>query len=130
MQHIAGSSFAVRQRACLHTCRLHCKLCLQAKGEQMVLDPTLLEEAAASGFMTVIVNSFGELCALQKANGVGISSQEVCMTAGRRGLALSAGSCACQPPPSDAHMQACLPLMKALAMVAVPCYFVCAPAAL
>lgn len=82
----------MRQALCLRTCRLHCKCCcLQAKGEQMVLDPTLLEEAAASGFMTVIVNSFGELCALQKANGIGISSQEVCMTAGRNGLARSFG---------------------------------------
>ena len=92
MQHIAGSSFAVRQAACLRTCRLHCNCCcLQAKGEQMVLDPTVLEEAAASGFMTVILNSFGELCALQKANGIGISSQEVCMTAGCCGLARFSG---------------------------------------
>ena len=112
----------MRQAPGLRSCRvLHCKsCCLQAKGEQMVLDPTLLEEAAASGFMTVIVNSFGELCALQKANGIGITSQEVCMTAGRRGLARVSGQL-CLSTPLEARMQACLPPMKVPALVAAPC---------
>ena len=43
----------------------------------MAIDPSLEEEAAADGLVTVIVNSYGELCALQKASGVGLPSSEV-----------------------------------------------------
>ena len=46
-------------------------------GELMVVDPNLEEEAAASGLMTVIVNAFGELCAVQKTSGIGLPTSEV-----------------------------------------------------
>ena len=43
----------------------------------MVVDPNLEEEAAASGLMTVIMNAFGELCAVQKTSGIGLPATEV-----------------------------------------------------
>lgn len=46
-------------------------------GELMVVDPSLEEEAAAPGLMTVIVNAFGELCAVQKTSGIALSAAEV-----------------------------------------------------
>ena len=46
-------------------------------GELTVVDPNLEEEAAASGLMTVIVNAFGELCAVQKTSGIGLPTSEV-----------------------------------------------------
>lgn len=49
---------------------------LQA-GELMVVDPNVEEEAAAAGLMTVIMNGFGELCAVQKTSGIGLSATEV-----------------------------------------------------
>ena len=41
------------------------------------MDPNLEEEAAASGLMTVIMNAFGELCAVQKTSGIGLPAAEV-----------------------------------------------------
>ena len=46
-------------------------------GELMVVDPNLEEEAAASGLMTVIVNAFGELCAVQKTSGIWLPNSDV-----------------------------------------------------
>lgn len=46
-------------------------------GELMVVDPSLEEEATAAGLMTVIMNAFGELCAVQKTSGIGLPSSEV-----------------------------------------------------
>ena len=46
-------------------------------GELLVVDPNLEEEAAASGLMTVIMNAFGELCAVQKTSGIGLPATEV-----------------------------------------------------
>ena len=46
-------------------------------GKLMVVDPNLEEEAAAAGLMTVIMNAFGELCALQKTSGIGLPAPEV-----------------------------------------------------
>ena len=46
-------------------------------GELMVVDPNLEEEAAAQGLMTVIMNAFGELCAVQKTSGIALPSTEV-----------------------------------------------------
>ena len=46
-------------------------------GELMVVDPNLEEEAAAQGLMTVIMNAFGELCAVQKTSGIALPSSEV-----------------------------------------------------
>lgn len=44
----------------------------------MVVDPSLEEEATAAGLMTVIMNAFGELCAVQKTSGIGLPTSEVC----------------------------------------------------
>ena len=46
-------------------------------GEVIALDPVSKEEAAAAGSFTVTVNPQGELCAAQKAHGVGISHDAV-----------------------------------------------------
>ena len=43
----------------------------------MVVDPSLEEEATATGLMTVITNAFGELCAVQKTSGIGLPASEV-----------------------------------------------------
>jgi len=52
-------------------------LCVLQAGELMVVDPNLEEEGAASGLMTVIMNAFGELCAVQKTSGIGLPATEV-----------------------------------------------------
>ncbi|KAG7666787.1 hypothetical protein Ndes2437A_g08482 [Nannochloris sp. 'desiccata'] len=46
-------------------------------GDVVALDPMSKEEAAASGSFTVTVNPQGELCAAQKAHGVGIQPAQV-----------------------------------------------------
>lgn len=43
----------------------------------MVVDPGLKEEAASSGGLTVTLNPHGELCAVQKARGVGLPTSEI-----------------------------------------------------
>jgi hypothetical protein len=43
----------------------------------MVADPSLKEEAASSGGLTVTLNPHGELCAVQKARGVGLPAAEI-----------------------------------------------------
>jgi exosome complex RNA-binding protein Rrp42 (RNase PH superfamily) len=42
-------------------------------GDALAADPSLREEAAAEGSFTVTVNPHGELCAVHKAHGVGLS---------------------------------------------------------
>ncbi len=69
-----------RCRHCfLHPCAhiIDCMLMLLEAGELMVVDPNLEEEAAAAGLMTVIMNPFGELCAVQKTSGIGLPATEV-----------------------------------------------------
>lgn len=46
-------------------------------GGLLVVDPGLKEEAASSGGLTVTVNPHGELCAVQKASGVGLPPSEI-----------------------------------------------------
>jgi exosome complex RNA-binding protein Rrp42 (RNase PH superfamily) len=46
-------------------------------GDIIALDPMIKEEAAASGSFTVTVNPQGELCAAQKAHGIGILPAQV-----------------------------------------------------
>lgn len=58
-------------------------------GELMVVDPSLEEEAAAEGLMTVIMNAFGELCAVQKTSGIALPSAEVSIEPTSRGGASS-----------------------------------------
>ncbi len=42
-------------------------------GELVVVDPALKEAAAAAGALTVVATTHGEVCALHKPGGVGIS---------------------------------------------------------
>lgn len=55
-------------------------VCVVKAGELMVVDPSLEEEATASGLMTVIMNAFGELCAVQKTSGIGLPAAQVHMS--------------------------------------------------
>ncbi|CAI0541843.1 unnamed protein product, partial [Linum tenue] len=43
----------------------------------MVVDPTHSEEAVMGGRMTVTVNASGDICAIQKAGGVGVPQSEI-----------------------------------------------------
>jgi exosome complex component RRP45 len=43
----------------------------------VVVDPSLKEEAAMRGMLTVCLNPQGELCALQKAGGVAVSTSQI-----------------------------------------------------
>jgi len=38
--------------------------------EHIVVDPSLKEEAVMDGRMTIALNEFGEICAVQKAGGI------------------------------------------------------------
>lgn len=44
----------------------------------MVVDPSLKEEAARGGLLTVIMNTHQEVCAVQKADGIGLSIPQAC----------------------------------------------------
>jgi len=44
----------------------------------MVVDPSLKEEAARGGLLTVIMNTHQEVCAVQKADGIGLSVLQAC----------------------------------------------------
>lgn len=71
---------AVKHRACdciIGTGRTDSCITLMEAGEMMVVDPSLEEEATATGLMTVIMNAFGELCAIQKTSGIGLPASEV-----------------------------------------------------
>lgn len=46
-------------------------------GEDVVLDPSLKEAAAAAGALTVVATTHGEVCALHKPGGVGVSLSQV-----------------------------------------------------
>jgi hypothetical protein len=41
------------------------------------MDPSLQEEAAAEGALTLVLNPHGELCAAQKADGVGLDRDQL-----------------------------------------------------
>jgi exosome complex component RRP45 len=58
----------------------------------VLVDPTAVEEASASGHMTISITPQGELCAVQKADGCGVAMSEVfgCM---RRGMELAKEGC-------------------------------------
>ncbi|EGF77586.1 hypothetical protein BATDEDRAFT_91577 [Batrachochytrium dendrobatidis JAM81] len=47
------------------------------QGEYQVIDPSLLEEQAQDGDMTIVVNIHRELCTLSKAGGTPISPEQV-----------------------------------------------------
>ena len=47
------------------------------EGNTIIIDPTLKEEAAMLGRVTIMVNPSKEVCAIHKAGGVGISSSQL-----------------------------------------------------
>ena len=51
---------------------------MQQTGESFVIDPSFREEAAASGAVTVIVNTNSDVCTIRKTSGVGIPLAQVC----------------------------------------------------
>ncbi|KAI7842022.1 hypothetical protein COHA_004223 [Chlorella ohadii] len=61
----------------LHHLPLPITFALWEDGELMVVDPSLKEEAAAAGRFTVTQNAFGELCALQKVDGCGLTPPQL-----------------------------------------------------
>lgn len=46
-------------------------------GNAVAIDPSLQEEAACEGGMTLVVNPHGEVCAVQKADGVGLDRDQL-----------------------------------------------------
>ena len=64
----------------------------ESPGTCVLVDPTAVEETAASGHMTISITPQGELCAVQKADGCGMDASEVfgCM---RRGMELAKEGC-------------------------------------
>ena len=56
------------------------RACMQ-DGELLVVDPSLKEEAAAAGTLTVVVNTHSDLCSLNKTSGAGISITQACARA-------------------------------------------------
>jgi exosome complex component RRP45 len=46
-------------------------------GHTLVLDPTLAEEAAQQGSVTVVANAHDELCGVNKAEGVGLNAGQL-----------------------------------------------------
>ena len=42
------------------------------------MDPSFREEAAASGTVTVIVNTNSDVCAIRKTSGIGIPIAQAC----------------------------------------------------
>lgn len=47
------------------------------EGDMVVLDPNYKEEAVMGGRMTITMNTHGDVCAVQKGGGVGISQSEI-----------------------------------------------------
>ena len=57
-------------------------------GELLVVDPSLKEEAAAAGELTVVVNTHSDICSLNKTSGAGISMTQVCVPVSVLGLSM------------------------------------------
>jgi exosome complex component RRP45 len=59
---------------------------------QVLIDPTRAEESCSSGSMTISITPQGELCAVQKAEGCGMTHSEIfaCM---RRGMEVAKEGC-------------------------------------
>ncbi|KAI8470908.1 MAG: exoribonuclease PH component of the exosome [Monoraphidium minutum] len=55
-------------------------------GAVVAIDPCLQEEAAMEGSMTLVINPHGEICAVQKADGVGLDRDQL-MRCARLGTA-------------------------------------------
>ncbi len=67
-----------------------------------MLDPGLKEEAARDGALTVVANVHKELCAVHKADGIGLSLPQVRADAARgraQGILLAIGCYSMAAPP-------------------------------
>ncbi len=62
-------------------------------GELVVVDPALKEAAAAAGALTVVATTHGEVCALHKPGGVGISFSQARPQDGSDASACGEGNC-------------------------------------
>ncbi|KAL4427701.1 hypothetical protein ABPG75_001790 [Micractinium tetrahymenae] len=61
----------------IHHLPLPVSFALWEDGELIAVDPSLKEEAAAAGKLTVTQNAFGELCSLQKIEGCGLGAPQL-----------------------------------------------------
>ncbi|KAK9866329.1 hypothetical protein WJX84_003648 [Apatococcus fuscideae] len=61
----------------IHHLPIAVTIALFQEGNLVCVDPNLKEEASAAGSMTAILNTHGELCAIQKAHGIGLSIHQV-----------------------------------------------------
>lgn len=61
----------------LHHFPLPVTFALFEDGDTVAVDPTLKEQAACRGQVTITVNPQGEICALQKADGIGLSASQI-----------------------------------------------------
>jgi len=61
----------------LHHLPLPVTFALFEDGDTLAVDPTLKEQAACQGQVTITVNPQGEICALQKADGIGLTASQV-----------------------------------------------------
>ncbi|KAK9855752.1 hypothetical protein WJX84_012202 [Apatococcus fuscideae] len=61
----------------IHHLPIAVTIALFQQGNLVCVDPSLKEEAAAAGSMTAILNTHGEVCAVQKAHGIGLSIHQV-----------------------------------------------------
>lgn len=50
------------------------------EGDDLVMDPDRKEEAAAAGEVTVVVNTAGQVCAVQQLGGLGLTLDQVMLT--------------------------------------------------
>jgi exosome complex component RRP45 len=51
--------------------------CLLQDGNVVAVDPCLSEEASQAGGLTLVMNPHKEVCAVHKADGVGISADQL-----------------------------------------------------
>ena len=91
----------------------HHKTCWELQdGDLMVLDPSMKEEAAAEGFVTVVLNAHNEICLLSKSGGLGLSiSQVLCLTFPSRPL-YPDHHIVWKPAGSYSHVSLCCIYMK------------------
>ncbi|CAG9464269.1 unnamed protein product [Pedinophyceae sp. YPF-701] len=61
----------------IHHLPIPTTLAVAHKGQHLVVDPTLLEENAMEGTVTVVCNVFREVCAMHAAGGVALTQDQV-----------------------------------------------------
>ena len=61
------------------------------EGDLVVVDPSMKEEAAAEGFVSVVLNAHNELCLLSKSGGIGLPPSQVDFTVDIAALSVFSG---------------------------------------